>query len=71
MVLPVIALVVAADQSKDLGQNTAAKQYHDVQPKEGLYSISKQYGVSIDQLKEWNNLATNDLHVGQQLVIYK
>jgi len=52
-------------------QSSSTVKYHDVQPKEGLYSISKKYGVSIDQLKEWNNLASDDLHVGQQLVIYQ
>ena len=52
-------------------QSSSAIKYHDVQPKEGLYSISKKYGVSIDQLKEWNNLASDDLHIGQQLVIYQ
>jgi LysM repeat protein len=52
-------------------QSSSEKKYHDVQPKEGLYSISKKYGVSIDQLKEWNNLASDDLQVGQQLVIYQ
>jgi len=62
--------VVAATK---LTQTTTAtsKQYHDVQPKEGLYSISKKYGVSVNQIKEWNNLDSNQLRIGQQLVIYK
>ena len=42
-----------------------------VQPHEGLYSISKKYGVSVDQLKEWNNLKDNNIQVGQQLIISK
>jgi LysM repeat protein len=44
---------------------------HTVQPKEGLYSISKKYGVTIQQLKEWNNLSGEALSVGQQLVVSK
>jgi LysM repeat protein len=44
---------------------------HIVQTKETLYSISRQYGVSQEQLKEWNKLDTFDLKAGQQLVIYK
>jgi LysM repeat protein len=47
------------------------KQYITVQPKEGLYSIAKKYGISVGQIKEWNNLDSNQLHIGQQLVIYK
>ena len=48
-----------------------AKQYITVQPKEGLYSIAKKYGISVGQIKEWNSLDSNQLHIGQQLVIYK
>jgi LysM repeat protein len=44
---------------------------HIVQTKETLYSISKKYGVSLEQLKEWNRLDTLDLKIGQQLVIHK
>ncbi len=44
---------------------------HAVQPKEGLYSISKKYGITVDQIKEWNNLQNDTLKVGQQLIISK
>jgi LysM repeat protein len=43
----------------------------EVQPKEGLYAISKRYGVTIAQIKEWNNLTDDNLRVGQQLIIAK
>jgi len=35
-----------------------------------LGKIAGQYGVSINQIKEWNRLHNNNLRVGQQLVIY-
>jgi len=44
---------------------------HEVKPKEGLYSISKKYSVSVKDLKEWNNLQSDDLQVGQKLIISK
>ena len=44
---------------------------HQVQPKEGLYSISKKYGVSVDQLKGWNDLPDDHLQIGQTLNILK
>jgi len=44
---------------------------HAVQSRESLYSIARKFGVSVDQLKEWNNLAGNHLQVGQQLIISK
>jgi len=43
---------------------------HTVQPSETLFSISKEYNVSIAELKAWNNLSSNNLQVGQTLTIY-
>ncbi len=42
---------------------------HVVQPKEGLYSISKKYGVTVQQLKDWNKLDGDALIVGQELLV--
>ena len=44
---------------------------HTVQPKETVYAIAKNYGVTIDELMQWNNLQPTDLHTGQQLRINK
>lgn len=43
---------------------------HTVQPQETLYSISRQYGVGINELKQWNNLQGENLNVGTELKIY-
>lgn len=47
----------------------SAASTHTVLPKETLYSISKQYGMTVDQLKEWNNIKGNELKVGQVLTV--
>ena len=44
---------------------------HIVQPKEGLYAISKKYGVSVQQIREWNNLQSDNLNIGQELIVSK
>ena len=44
---------------------------HTVVPKETLYSIARTYQVSMDDIKQWNNLQDNNLSVGQQLTIKK
>lgn len=44
---------------------------HKVQPKEGLYSIAKKYNVSVEELREWNKLDSDNLRIGQQLIISK
>lgn len=44
---------------------------HIVQPKEGLYGIAKKYGVTMQQIKDWNQLTSDSLSIGQQLVVSK
>lgn len=44
---------------------------HTVEPKEGLYAISKKYGVTVSKLREWNHLSGDELQIGQKLIISK
>jgi LysM repeat protein len=44
---------------------------HKVAPKETLYSISKLYDVTVEEIKAWNNLKENSVAVGQELIIRK
>jgi len=39
--------------------------------KEGLYSIARKYNITVQQLKEWNNLKNDGLRMGQQLIVSK
>jgi LysM repeat protein len=55
---------------KDEPKIITAKTYA-VQPREGLYAISKKYGVSVAQLREWNNLTGDNLRIGQELIVSK
>ncbi|WP_163378324.1 LysM peptidoglycan-binding domain-containing protein [Cyclobacterium sp. SYSU L10401] len=46
--------------------------YHQVQPGDTLYAISNKYGVSVKELKDWNNIGPDNLlSVGQKLEIRK
>ncbi|MDQ8003950.1 MAG: LysM peptidoglycan-binding domain-containing protein [Pedobacter sp.] len=42
---------------------------HTVKPKEYLGVIAKQYGITVEELKEANNLSSNNLSIGQILKI--
>ncbi len=44
---------------------------HIVAAKETLFSISRLYEVSVDDIKAWNNLKDNSLSTGQQIIIKK
>ena len=63
-------MIVLKETVIDTAPAIADSTTHIVQTKETLYSISKKYGVSLDQLKAWNKLDSLDLKIGQQLLIY-
>lgn len=44
---------------------------HTVAAKETMFSISQQYGVSVDDIKQWNNLTSNTLSIGQEIIVRK
>ena len=43
--------------------------YYIVQKGDTLWSVASKYGLSVDKLKQLNNLSTNLISVGQQLII--
>ncbi|MGA0559629.1 LysM peptidoglycan-binding domain-containing protein [Larkinella sp. VNQ87] len=45
--------------------------YHTVQKGETMFRISKQYGVTVEQIQTWNQLSSGNVNVGQQLKIIK
>ncbi len=45
--------------------------YHTVEKGETMFRISKQYGVTIEQIQEWNNLTDAGVKEGQKLKIVK
>ncbi len=55
----------------DSKRKSSENKFHQVQLKEGLYAISNKYKVTVQELKEWNNLTVDALKAGQQLIISK
>jgi LysM repeat protein len=47
----------------------ASAKTHTVAAKETLFSISRQYGMTVSKLKEWNNIQDNELKIGQVLTV--
>lgn len=54
-----------ADTTRAL--NPENEQIYTVQAGETFFAISKKLGATVEQLKEWNNLSSNALAIGQQL----
>ena len=55
--------------------NNAAEKvksvYHTVQAGETIYGISRKYSVDQAKIKEWNKLASNEISIGQRLIVQK
>jgi LysM repeat protein len=49
------------------GTTAAAGKIHTVEPKETLYSISKTYNISVEELKQWNNIQGNSINTGDRI----
>jgi len=66
----------SANNEKNTSTQPTAQDFtnvitHTVIKGDSLWKISRAYGVSINQLRQWNNLSNNNLSIGQQLVIKK
>jgi membrane-bound lytic murein transglycosylase D len=58
---------VVVDQPQASPTTTENPQYHTVVKGDTAYSISKKYGISIEKLKELNNLGGTGISLGQKL----
>lgn len=47
----------------------ATSKTHTVAKGDTLYSLARQYGVTVAQLKQWNNLTSNTIKIGQKLTV--
>ncbi len=54
------------DQTK-INQAAKSADYHVVTAEETLYSLSKQYNLDLDKLKDWNGLTDNSVQIGDTL----
>jgi LysM repeat protein/lysophospholipase L1-like esterase len=48
-----------------------SKITYAVKSGDSLYAIAKNHGTTVENIKKWNNLTTDRIHPGQQLIIYK
>ena len=63
---------IEAHQDSVIETNTTAvNKYYIVTTGDTLYSISRRFGLTVDDLKALNNLADNNIKIGQKLVVVK
>lgn len=60
---------VVYEEVKDMYTNPSNNSQHFVKKGETLYSIARKHGLSVAKLKELNGLTSNEIHIGQKLVL--
>jgi LysM repeat protein len=61
--------IAQLDLTKSNSIKSSGTIFHKVKAKEGLYGIAQKYNVSVKQLKKWNRLSSENLQIGQQLIV--
>ncbi len=67
--IPVVSTVTPPLKSISLSEQSKSDKEHMVESKETLYSISKAYGVTVEDLVQYNPGIEQGLKVGQQIKI--
>ena len=58
------------DKLQERIKSMSDRSVHVVKKGETLSTIAKKYHVSVNQLKQWNNMKSDRLSIGQKLVVY-
>ncbi|MDO1447913.1 LysM peptidoglycan-binding domain-containing protein [Rhodocytophaga aerolata] len=49
--------------------SVAGRKVHTVEASQTLYAIARMYNVTSEDIKKWNNLASNEISLGQELIV--
>lgn len=55
-------------------QQAKPSQHHivyNIKKGDSLYKIAQSFGISVNDIKAWNNLRSNRIRAGEQLIIYR
>jgi len=65
----IILIPVKGEETAKPATSTSKSGSHTVKAGETLFSISRDHDVSVSDIKKWNNLTSNELNVGQELIL--
>ncbi|QCR24546.1 LysM peptidoglycan-binding domain-containing protein [Pontibacter sp. SGAir0037] len=56
-----------AERHEPFAPTATGSPYHTVETGETLYQITRKYGITMENLLDWNNMTDTNIKVGQQL----
>ena len=59
----------ASSSSNNAGSSAASGTKYTVKAGDSVWSVSNNYGISMNQLIQWNNIKNNFIYPGQQLIV--
>jgi LysM repeat protein len=68
---PMAQVSKSTPKKSNSGGSQATTKTHTVKKGETLSSISRKYGCTVNDIKKWNNLKSNNVVVGKKLKIKK
>ena len=60
-----------AASSRTFTVNETGNKMHTVEARQTLYSISKMYGVAVEDIRRWNSMPDNSISIGTSLIVGK
>ncbi|TCK08861.1 LysM peptidoglycan-binding domain-containing protein [Marinobacterium mangrovicola] len=64
-------LIPTRSSTTTLASNASTQQVHQVRSGENLWKIAQHYGISADQLADWNQISdSRSIQPGQNLILY-
>ncbi len=61
----------SSDTDTSLQTPRSVNEYYRVRKGDNLGKIAKNHGITLTQLKSWNNLTSNNISVGKKLIVKK
>lgn len=68
-ILPTAPVEEALVQTTKTTQSNARTKFHTVRPGDNLGAIASKYGVTVKEIKDWNNMRSTTLQSGKKLKI--
>lgn len=67
--VPTTPALPSAQNSRTYTIDEHGQKLHLVEPKQTLYSLSRMYSVTVEDIRKWNDLPSNDISIGTHLIV--